>query len=424
MFFRVFIVFLFMCCAVHAQYSPSGGTYPDAVFDENIKTARIYKDGWETSYPIAHIDDREPLLLTFDELSSRAKNYSYTFVHCDADWRRSRLSVNEYMKGFPTNRINNYDYSFNTLVPYVHYRLTIPNEDVQLKVSGNYVITVFEDGEEDRPVLCLRFYIAESQVSISAAAVRARLTAYRDAWQQVDFTVQTVNYPIENAHQDVKPVILKNGNRHTALTGLRPLFINRGEIDYRHEKATLFSAGNEFRPLDIKSTRYSSTRMKAIEFERSAYHFYPHIDEPRNTGRYLYYEDFNGNYAVQAEKTSRPETEADYVYVHFALRVPQALDDGQIYISGAFCNYAYSPNNLMTYNPEKHLYEAVIQLKQGYYNYEYVFIPFEKPVADDVLLEGSFYDTENDYIILIYHRGRSSRYDRLVGVNVVNTLNK
>ena len=426
MFTRYLLILVFICFSAKAQYSPPDGIYPDAVLGDQIKTARIFKEGWETSYPISHFNDEKPLTLSFDELSKNARNYYYAVIHCDADWRQSRLTANEYMTGFTTNRVRNYDYSFNTLLPYVHYRLDIPNEDVQLKVSGNYAVVVFEDGDEEHPVLCRRFCIAESQAVIQAVAGHARQTAYQNEWQQVDFTIRTVNYPIENAYQDVKVVILKNGQWHTARTGIRPLFVRQNELDYRYMDATLlFRAGNEYRPLDLKSVRFSSTRMTAIEFERPTYHFYPYPDLPRNTGRYLYYEDFNGKYAIQAEKADRPETEADYVYAHFALQAAQPLDGGQVYVLGGFCNYACTTDNLMTYNPGKRQYEATILLKQGYYNYMYAFLPFKKPVViDDTMLEGNFYDTENDYVIFVYHRVRSSRYDRLIGVSVANTLKK
>jgi hypothetical protein len=409
--------------AVQAQYEPPNGVYPDAVFNEQIKTVRLYKSEWETSYPIGHINDKEPLTLTFDELTQTAKNYAYSIVHCSADWQESRLVGSDYTTGFPVNYIRDYEYSFNTLIPYVHYRVPIPNEDVQLKLSGNYAIMVFEDGEEERPILCKRFSITESAAVVSAIATRARLTAYQDERQQIDFTVHTVNYPIENASQDVKIVVLKNGQWHTALTGIRPLFVRQNELDYRHEKATLFQAGNEYRPLDLKSTRFTSTRMNAIVFEQPTWHFYPELDVPRNT-RYLFYEDFNGKYSVQSEKVDRPEVSTDYVYVHFSLQAPQAFKDGQVYVFGAFCNYACSPENLMRYQPDKKQYEATILLKQGYYNYGYVFLPFKQTAIDDTLLEGTFSDAENDYIIYVYHRGRLSRYDRLIGVSIVNSLNR
>jgi hypothetical protein len=426
MFIRLFTVLIFICFSAYAQYSPEGGIYPDAVFSSDIKTARIFKDGWEISYPISHMDDEYPLVLSFDELTRNARNYSYAIIHCDADWRQSRLATSDYMTGFPVNQIHNYKYSFNTLMQYVHYQLMIPNDDVQLRVSGNYAVVVFEDSNDEHPILCRRFSITESLAVTRVMAGRARKTAYQDEWQQIDFTVHMANYRIENAYNDIKVTVLKNGQWHTARTGLKPLFIRQNELDYRYvDETLLFHAGNEYRPLDLKSTRYSSTRMAAIEFERPVYHFYPYTDQPRDVSRYLYYEDFNGKYAIQVEKVNRPDTEADYVYAHFALQASQPFADGQVYVMGDFCNDACTKDNLMAYNPDRQQYEAAILLKQGYYNYKYAFLPFKKPaVIDDTMLEGNFYDTENDYIIYVYHRGRSSRYDRLIGISVANTLKK
>ena len=421
---RLFISLILTSVSVCAQYNPPSGIYPDAVFNGNIKTSRIFKDGWETSYPVSRMDDEKPLVLSFDELSSNARNYSYTIIHCDADWRQSRLVVSEYMTGFPVNPIRNYQFSFNTLIQYVHYQISIPNEDVRLTVSGNYAVVVFEDGREDQPVLCRRFSIAESLASISAAAGRARQTARQAEWQQVDFTVRTINLRIENAYNDVKVVILQNGQWNTARTGVKPLFVRQNELDYRFvDETLLFPAGNEYRPIDLKSTRFASTRMTSIEFERPTWRFFPYTDLPRNDGHYLYYEDLNGKYVVQTEKANRPETEADYVYANFTLRVPQPFADGQVFVSGDFCNYSCSADNQMTWNPVNLQYEAMILLKQGYYNYMYAFLPSRASLCD-YRLEGNYFDTENDYTIYVYHRGRSERYDRLIGVSTINTLKK
>lgn len=418
------IALFFICIGVSAQYDPPDGIYPDIVYGRDIKTARIFKEGSETSYPITRLDDEKPLILSFDELTKNMRYYSYTIVHCDADWRQSRLTTSEYMTGFPTNRIRQYNFSFNTVMPYVHYQLPIPNEDVLLKVSGNYAVVIFEDGNENHPVMCRRFSITETLAAVSAVAGIARQTASQNEWQQIDFTIRTGNFRIENAQSDVKVVILQNGQWHTARTGLKPLFVRQNELDYRYMDKTLyFHAGNEYRPLDIKSTRFSSTRMTAIEFEQPTYHFYPYTDQPRDIGRYLYYEDFNGKYAIHSDRANRPDTEADYVYVHFALRASQPFTDGQVYVMGDFCNYAYSMENIMAWNPDRQQYEAKILLKQGYYNYMYTLLPF-KPTTDDFQIEGNFSDTENDYTIYVYHRGRSSRFDRLIGVSTVNTLKK
>jgi hypothetical protein len=405
---------------VHAQYEPPGDIYPDAVMADGIKTVRLYKDGWEISYPVRNINDERSMVLTFDELGSAVKSYAYRIVHCDAEWKRSRLIESDYLEGFSVNYTRHYDYSFNTAIPYVHYRIPLPNEDISLKLSGNYVIIIYEEGKEEYPILCKRFSVTESVASVQASAVRPRLTAHQDEWQQVELLVRTVNYPVENPYQDMKIVILKNGQWHNAVRGIKPLFVRQNELDYRQEKAGLFPAGNEYRPLDLKSLRYASTPVSKIDFGPTTYHFYLQPDAPRR--RYLFKEDFNGRYAIQSEKTDRYDVACEYVYAHFSLKTSQPFDDGQVYVCGSFCNDNFTEENRMIYNADKGQYEASILLKQGYYNYQYVFLPFDTQIPDEGWIEGNFSDTENDYLIYVYHKGRLSRYDRLIGVTTVNSL--
>ncbi|MDR0714055.1 MAG: DUF5103 domain-containing protein [Bacteroidales bacterium] len=410
------------CIAVQAQYEPPGDVYPDDVMADNVKTVRLYREGWEISYPVRNVNDEQPMVLTFDELDNSVKTYAYRIIHCDADWRRSRLVEADYLEGFPVNYIRHYDYSFNTVIPYVHYLIPLPNEDISFKLSGNYAIVVYEDGNEEYPILCKRFSITESIVAVQASAIRPRLTSRQDEWQQVELLIRTTDYPVENPYQDVKIVILKNGQWHSAIKDIKPLFVRQNELDYRQEKAGLFPAGNEYRPLDLKSIRYSSTPVSKIDFGPTTYHFYLRPDEPRK--RYLFREDFNGRYAIQSEKTDQPDIACEYVYAHFTLKTQQPFDDGQMYVCGAFCNNACTPANRMDYNEDMGQYEASILLKQGYYNYRYVFLPFATQIPDETLIEGSFSDTENDYLVYVYHRGRLSRYDRLIGVTTVNSLHQ
>jgi len=420
----VIILAFYILCNAYSQYSPPDGIYPDIVFDERIKTARIFKEGWETSYPVSNINDQTPLVLSFDELSRNPRNYSYAIIHCDADWRRSRLITDEYMTGFPTNRISRFEYSFNTHTQFVHYRVNIPNEDVQLKLSGNYVILVFEDGNESHPVMSRRFVITESLVSATTWAGIARQTARQNEWQQIEFVARTGNFRIENPSIDLNVVVIKNGQWNNARTGIKPLFVRQNELDFRHIDETLvFLAGNEYRQLDIRNPRFSITQMAAVEFERQRWRFYPVPDQIRAAGRYSFYEDMNGKYAIHSQNANRHEVEADYVYVHFSLQTPLPFVNGQVYVMGEFCNYVFSDENRMRYNFEKQQYEVTMLLKQGFYNYRYEFASTTGE-EDANYIEGNFSSAENDYLIFFYHRGRSERYDRLIEVITVNTLRR
>ena len=78
----------------------------------------------------------------------------------------------------------------------------------------------------------------------------------------------------------------------------------------------------------------------------------------------------------------------------------------------------------MKWNFDRAGYDLTLMLKQGYYNYEYVYVPEGAKIADSVNLEGSFFLTENDYQIFAYYRDLSSRYDRLVGFVTINSAIK
>jgi hypothetical protein len=139
---------------------------------------------------------------------------------------------------------------------------------------------------------------------------------------------------------------------------------------------------------------------------------------------YFYWQDFNGKYYIAIQEEKNPDTDADYVYVYFTLPSKYPVEGGRMYVSGAFNNWSFDTNNLMNYNPDDGAYECIILLKQGWYNYEYVFLNDKTRNSVATRFEGSHYETENDYTVLIYYRNSRERYDRVLGARTVNTLNK
>jgi hypothetical protein len=63
-------------------------------------------------------------------------------------------------------------------------------------------------------------------------------------------------------------------------------------------------------------------------------------------------------------------------------------------------------------------------LKQGWYNYEFEFLKNGEQIGTTGPFEGNHYETENDYVVLIYYRNPRERYDRLIGSAIQNTLNR
>ncbi len=406
------------------QNFPDSLPFTNHIFDDKIKTVQLYKEGWNLSYPIMKLNSDEKLILNFDLLADQVEAYYYSFIHCDKDWNKSDVFQTDYLNGYTENPIEDYEYSFNTTVDYIHYKLRFPNDRVSLKLSGNYILIVYPYGKPDSPVITQRFMITEDAVQIDVDAHRPMMTKETNTKQQVDFSVNYSGLNIIDPYRSIYAFILQNGRWDNSKRNLKPDFYGINEFKYNSlSDKNIFMGGNEYRYFDIKSIRYLTEYVRKIDYVIPNYNVYLYPSDNREFKPYFYWQDFNGKYYIAVQEGQKPEIDADYVYVYFTLPSDQVIPGGNMYVSGALNNWALNKNNLMTYNTERREYECTMLLKQGWYNYEYAFLRDGESDGTTSLFEGSHYETENDYIVLIYYRNPQGRYDRLVGTVVTNTLN-
>lgn len=396
--------------------------YEDYVYRKNIKTVLLHDETYELSKAILNLDSQEKLILSFDDLDADLKNYSYTLIHCNSNWDPSDLMPAEYMDGFQENTINDYHYSFNTIQKYTHYNTVFPNETMRITKSGNYILKVFVDGNPENIVITKRFMVYQNKIIIQAKVSAASIIADRNYKQEIDFTIKHSGYEIKNPYGDLKVVLTQNSRWDNAITTLKPLFVKDDELVYDYDEDNVFQGGNEFRNFDIKSIRYHSERIYSVKTDSSGNQVELYTDEKRSFKRYYTNPDINGKYLIKIQEGNNSEVEADYCFVHFFLPYDDALTNGNLYVFGAFNDWKCTRENLLHYN-EKHFgYECTLYLKQGYYNYEYVFLADGATVADETLVEGTHYDTENDYTIFVYHRQNGTFYDQLIGLKHMNSM--
>jgi hypothetical protein len=398
--------------------------YTDNTFRPGIKSVQLHRSGWDMTYPIIELNGADQLELHFDDLSDQVKNYSYTIEHCDADWMPSNLSVDEYIEGFNQQPIQDYALSFNTHMNYVHYTVIFPNEDMKIKLSGNYVLKVFEDFDETSLVLTQRFSVAEPLVSIEGWAGRPVADPYHDDGHQVSFKVFLGSVNVNDPYSEIKVAIQQNNRWNMSIRNLKPLFIRDDVLDYDHQSGNIFKGGNEYRYFDIKSMRYQAEMVRDIRYQPPYYHVYLVPDKPRYQGHYFYQQDLNGRYYVEVQEGVKRHTESDYVHVHFTLPMEVPMIDGKLYVNGALSNWQCNETNRMTYDFDSKSYKLDLLLKQGYYNYEYVYIKDGSRFPDATVIEGSYYETENDYVVYVYLHTNTSRYDRLIGYQILNSVRK
>jgi hypothetical protein len=399
--------------------------YSNHIFNEKIKTVQLYKEGWNLSYPIIKLNSNEKLNLHFDLLDDQAETYYYTFIHCDKDWNKSDIFPNDYLEGYSENPIEDYETSFNTTVGYIHYKLSFPNDRVKISLSGNYILVVYPVDKPGEPALTQRFIITEDAVRIAVSVHRPQMTKDNNTHQQVDFTVNYTGLDINDPYRNVYAFILQNGRWDNAKRNMVPDFHGNNELRYNSlSEKNIFHGGNEYRYFDIKSIRYQTEYVKKIDFVAPYYNVYLYPSENREFKPYFYWQDFNGKYYIAIQEGQKFDVDADYVYVYFTLPSAKEISGGKMYVSGGLNNWAFDKNNLMTYNNEKGEYECTMLLKQGWYNYEYVFLKDGVSDGTATIFEGSHYETENDYLVLIYYRNPRDRYDRAIGSITANTLNR
>lgn len=416
-----------------AEVSPEALKYTNHIFKPGIKTVQLHKPGWPLSYPIITLNSGGKLQLSFDELADEPVDYYYTFLHCDSDWQASGLMETEYLEGFAENQFNDYAYSFNTTIKYLHYKLQIPNEDVGFRISGNYILLVYANYNKEEPVLTRRFMVTEEMVQVNAIFKRPAQSKYYESHQEIEVAVRHPMYEIANPYGDVKLVIAQNGRWDNASKITKPSFLRNREIVYDFDPGNVFPGGNEYRYFDIKSMRYQTEYVQFSDYVDSMYFVALVPSRPKYSMAYFQEMDNNGKYYIKKQEGTDADTDADYARVYFTLNTTHPETSGDVYVFGGLSDWSMGSENRMIFNYETGSYETSLLLKQGYYNYAYVWrkdsdVPTgDMPgsvYADHSHFDGSHFETENDYLIYIYHMAPGSRYDRLVGSAIINTRNR
>ncbi|MEM7368047.1 MAG: type IX secretion system plug protein domain-containing protein [Bacteroidota bacterium] len=396
--------------------------YDDFIYETNIRTVQLYRGQLKETYPVIYMGVVEPLVLEFDELIPLEQRESDLFVdiiNCNAAWEPSNVLPIEFYEGFVQDRVDIYQRSEFTKVPYVHYRYSFPQENESFKMSGNYLLKVYRGANPKDVVLTRRFVVADRQVKIdSKYLLNERVERLRLSEFAFDlYTPGGLN--IINPAQDLMVVMLQNFRWDNGYIIPQPRFYADNRFEYYTDLTDIFDGGNEFRRHECFSTRLYSESIRHVEERENIYDIYLFADEPRNRNSFAGRRDRNGSYAIRVQEWKYPDIQADYVRNHFTLQSREQVD-GEVYVFGRFSDWQTRPENRMTYNAVNKRYEGEIILKQGLYDYEYVIRREDQYLVDERTFEGKHLESENFYTILVYYRSPTDRTDRLIGFQPIN----
>ena len=396
-----------------------GQTFHEKVNRKNIRTVKIHKQGEPLSPPVIQWNSGEKVSLSFDDMEAGNKNFSYKLIHCNAKWQPSDLFESDYLAGQYTGEIYHAQTSFNTLVTYTHYQLSIPNKNMKLTKSGNYILMVYSNNHPKDTVLTRKVRITENLVSVRGKIEKINRMSREKANQELNLTLEAAGIHMDNLYNNIKIAVQQNYHQEILHEYMRPSSMKGNHISYQMNKKLIFKGCNEFLHFNSKSTSYPGEHIKSITFENEGYQFLLNTDYDRTFKPYKIKKDLNGRFMIDIENSDQPETEADYAYVHFTLKTETSPAEGNFYIVGGFNNWKCEDDYKMHYRAGRNAFYNVLLLKQGYYDYKYVFKSSDG--IQPCYISGNHAQAENDYLIYIYYRDHAKGYDRLTGYTLINS---
>lgn len=392
---------------------------PDKVFDTHLKSVQIRRSGAELSDPTIKLGSGEMLQITFDDLLETQRLFKYKVIHCDADWVPDNLPNSFYIEGSDEGYIELTGESFNTLTFYKHYEFQFPNSEISVKISGNYLIQVYDRYDYDfENMLCqLSFSVYEPLAQLKIGVEKTPISSYGECYQELSMSLAYNQLKVINPQQEIKIKVEQNNCRLDNASPV-PVFITSDGVDYKRLGNNRYPVGGEYRTFDIRNLRHKTQRVRQILHRDKQWQVFVEEDKPYQ--QYIYYPDINGKYVIQqTDYDNSSQEEGDYANVHFTLQTLEPFN-GTVYIFGELTGWSLRNEYALPYNELRGTYEIALLLKQGLYNYTYVLISDDGKIVWNGIDKCS-QESENQYGVYTYYKSATDRYDKLVAVGWIKS---
>ena len=385
--------------------------YEQKIFNTDFKSLTFKSNSLILGEPCYYLNSLNAVTIDFDLLKNHSESLQYQLIHCDKDWKTSNISSMDAIDGFDTDYIENQKISYGPIQQYIHYNFKLPNNHTNFLISGNYIIKIFSEGESNKPIANIKFFVTEQSSNVNFNI---------DESSDVEQSKYLQSYELEctyNSSNTIDPfsnIYINIEQNHQIfnqqwISG--PNFIKENKLVFLANEEQTFNGGNEFRFFDISSFRNGSQFVEKTYFEDTSYKIILKIDQKRSYRQYLEYKDMNGRFFIRTYDNDEADFQSEYGWVEFKLNMRKELSDS-IYIYGQLSNWKLDDSFLMKYDSTSKTYSNQLLLKQGYYNYIYVtknseFISTRK-------IEGAHFQTNNEYVIKVYYRDPLEMFDRIM----------
>lgn len=390
------------------------------ILDSDLRSVQFHPTGAPLEMPIVPMNGR--LHLEFDDLGEDIRSLEYTIVHCNQDWTPSNITTFDYLDGFDDARLLDFNTSRNTVVDYMHYELFLPNEDIRWKISGNYILKLWDSDNDDEVVMTLRFVVFEPLVRLTNAQVfRSNRQGMYDSHQDVTFAALIKDLGLDDPMNSMSATVMQNFNWNTARSHIKPQRVLREELFFDRRMDVVFPSMREHRLADLRSMYSGSYNIFSIEKFVDGVNVTMKTDELRgHRTSYGQDRDINGAFVIDNQDNLNNLWGVEYCHTLFTLHYFNVPVDADVYILGAFNQFKVDEASKMDFNEEESIFYKELLLKQGVYDYVYAVKEDGKPL--------SYLDTEgldnraiNDYHVLLYYRPFLGQYDRVVSYGLLQS---
>ena len=398
---------------------------PDRIMDASIHTVLIHPNGNPSAIPVLFLNSGGFLQISFDDFKASYQDYAYAIELVDSNWKSIDMNDFEYVNGFNQNKINSFSVSSISTQKYYHYQFSFPNNYCSPKLSGNYILKVFKNGDKNNIAFTRRFYVVSNIVNVNAQVLEPFDGEIAKSHQRVKASIDIRDIPnFQNNQLTLK--VIQNYRYNDAKTTTTPSFMRNSVLEFNNEGELVFPAGKEARWLDLQSLQLRSDRVAEINNKDGGTKIIVKPDVSRTDMLYSTFKDLNGGYLILNTDNLQSETQNDYAQVQFTYIPKDNIPylDQKLYLIGSLTNNALDQNAEMQFDVKQGVYQKTLLLKQGYYSYNYILRDRNSPndMDDFSETEGNHFETENNYTILVYYHAPGTRNDQLVGFTTVNSL--
>lgn len=376
-----------------------------------IQSVQLHKEGDIQSAPVISLNSSEKLSLEFDHLGEDTKQFKLSVSHRSKDWKESPLPVDFYLNGFSEVYFSGGSKSFSQRPSYFHYSYEFPNSQLNFKVSGNYLLSVY-DYNSNELLFTLPFFVSENQGSLDTRV--ESLFVRRDDLRPEDQPFSRYRYPefVAFPQFDLSYMYVQNrfwgryrvvDNSDTATPEV---------VNFHLSRDRAFLGNYEFNTLDLRSLRADGQQILEVQQEKIP----PKVILRRDVQSLDLKPGFapGGRFGIPLDSRS-----AGYANVQFSLETAAGITaDEKVYLVGDFNNWSINENNRMHYSTQSGLWEGQAFIKEGEYAYKYVVVKNGK--IDDISLDQGFLRNSQSYVTLVYYKDPTRNYDRLLKVGQTN----